>query len=233
MNKDNEDNNRRSSDGNIDWTTEMKVNLPDIEKRERRRRRGFLNRMKDAWDVIYDIPMSTQCLRDNATIFRKHKSILNLIEVREIENIEPQLRNVILNRNENIQDQIQDQTESVEGNEALEANIENENCEEMEEMRIKFIENLNKVTPTTDKPIEHSERLAKLKVDIKTTDIKNANRILQQHLSDTNDICKVVDTVYAIGRTIEERLGVKQNRKKLRKTGKMMKREEYEKRNSN
>ena len=59
--------------------------------------------------------MSAQCLRDNATRFRKDRSILNLIEVRETENVGPQFGNVILNRNENIQDQIQDQTESVEG----------------------------------------------------------------------------------------------------------------------
>ena len=73
-------------------------------------------------------------------------------------NIELQLENVILQRNENIQEQIQDQTESVEGNETLKANIEKENCEEMEEMQIKFIENLNKLTPTTDKTIENRER---------------------------------------------------------------------------
>ena len=78
-----------------------------------------MNRMKDAWDVIYDAPMSAKCLRDNAARFRKDKSILNLIEVREIENIEPQLGKVILDRNENIQEQIQDQRESVEGSETL------------------------------------------------------------------------------------------------------------------
>ena len=89
----------------------MKVNLLEIEKRERIRGRGFMNRMKDAWDVIYVTPMSTQCLRDNAARFRKDKSILNLTEVREIEKIEPQLGNVILNRNKNIQEQIQDQIE--------------------------------------------------------------------------------------------------------------------------
>ena len=79
--------------------------------------------------------MSRQCLRDNAARLRKDKAILNLIEVQEIENIEPQLGNVILNRNENIQEQIQDQIESVKRNETLEANIEKKNCEEMEEMR--------------------------------------------------------------------------------------------------
>ena len=81
----------------------------------------------------------------------------------------------------------------------------------------------------TDKTIADRERLAKLKVNIKSTEIKNANRMLQQHVSDTNDICKVVDAVYAIGRTIEERLRVKQNRKKEGKRVKMMETEEYEK----
>ena len=49
-NKDNENNDRRSSNDNIEWTTEMKVNLLEIKTRERRRGRGFMNRMKDAWD---------------------------------------------------------------------------------------------------------------------------------------------------------------------------------------
>ena len=74
--------------------------------------------------------------------------------------------------------------------------------------QLKFIENLNKLTPMTDKTIEDRERLAKLKVNIKSTEITNANRILQQHLSDAND-----SKVYAIGRTIKEKLGFKQNRK--------------------
>ena len=128
-----------------------------------------MNRMKDTCNVIYDTPMSAQCLRGNAARIRKDKSIMNLIEVREIENIEPQLRNVILNSNENIQEQIHDQTESVEANETLEANIENKNSEEMEEMQINFLETLNKLRPTTDKTIEERGRLAELKVNIKST----------------------------------------------------------------
>ena len=57
-------------------------------------------------------------------------------------------------------------------------------------------------------------------MNIKSTEIKNINGILQQHLSDRNDICKVVDALYAIRRMIEKRLGVKQNRKKRRKMSK-------------
>ena len=68
-----------------------------MEKRKR------FYKQNERWDVIYDTPMSAQCnLRDNAARFRKGKLILNPIEVREIENIEAQLRIVILIRNENI-----------------------------------------------------------------------------------------------------------------------------------
>ena len=35
------------------WTTEMKVNLLKIEERERNRFRGFITRIKEAWDDIY------------------------------------------------------------------------------------------------------------------------------------------------------------------------------------
>ena len=36
------------------WTTEMKVNLLKIEEQERNRGRGFMKRMKEAWDDIYE-----------------------------------------------------------------------------------------------------------------------------------------------------------------------------------
>ena len=68
---------------------------------------------------------------------------------------------MILNGNEKTQEQIQDQTESVEGNETLKANIDKEDCEEIEEKRIKFIENLNKFTSTTDKLLRTEKGLQK------------------------------------------------------------------------
>ena len=66
------------------WTTEMKVNLLKIEERERNRGRGFMKRMKEAWDDIYEnSTISAQTLRDNAARFRKDNSLLNLITVRD------------------------------------------------------------------------------------------------------------------------------------------------------
>ena len=35
-----------------------------------------------------------------------------------------------------------------------------------------------------------------------------AKVILQEYLAQTNDICKITDAVYAIGRNIEEHMGI-------------------------
>ena len=73
------------------WTTEMKVNLLKIEERERNRDRGFMKRIKEAWDDIYEnSTISAQTLRDNAARFRKDNSLLNLITVRDGNNVEPE-----------------------------------------------------------------------------------------------------------------------------------------------
>jgi hypothetical protein len=56
----------------------MKINLLRIEEQERSRGRGFMKRMKEAWDSIYeDKPVSALCLRDNAARFRKDKAVAN------------------------------------------------------------------------------------------------------------------------------------------------------------
>ena len=69
----------------------MKVNLLKIEDRERNRDRGFMKRMKEAWDDIHkNSIMSAQTLRDNAARFRKDNSLLNPIEVRDGNDVEPE-----------------------------------------------------------------------------------------------------------------------------------------------
>ena len=53
----------------------------------------------------------------------------------------------------------------------------------------------------------------------KKVEIEIVNNVLQQHLGNTDNIRKVVDAVYAIGRTIEERLGIKRGNKKKKRKG--------------
>ena len=60
----------------------MKINILRIEERERSKGRGFMKRMKEARDLIYeDKPMSEQCLRNKAAEIRKYKVVINLMEV--------------------------------------------------------------------------------------------------------------------------------------------------------
>ena len=71
------------------WSTEIKVNLLKIEEQERNRGRRFMKRMKEAWDDIYEnSTLSARTLRNNAARFRKDNSLLNLITVRDRNDVE-------------------------------------------------------------------------------------------------------------------------------------------------
>ena len=74
----------------IEWTTEMKVRLVQIDNEERRRGRGFMTRVKDRWIEEYPeyAAASMQKLPDNASRFRKEQTITNLILVRQESNLE-------------------------------------------------------------------------------------------------------------------------------------------------
>ena len=112
------------------WTTEMKVNLLKIEQRERNRGRGFMKRMKEAWDDIYEnSTISAQTLRDSAARFRKDNSLFNLITVRDGNDVEPEA--IDIRAMEPVRRQ-----KNVEENENEEEIIENINEEEEEETRI-------------------------------------------------------------------------------------------------
>ena len=78
---------------------------------------------------------------------------------------------------------------------------------------------MNKLSPTTNQNIEERDRLIKIKVNISETELANANKVLEKHLGNTDNVCKIVDAVYAMGRTIEERMGIKRGKKKTKKKG--------------
>ena len=73
------------------WTTEMKINLLKIEECERNRSCGFMKRMKEARDDIYkNLTTSAQTLRDNAARSRKDNLLLSLIEVNDLNDVDPE-----------------------------------------------------------------------------------------------------------------------------------------------
>ena len=87
----------------------------------------------------------------------------------------------------------------------LEAKAEDD---ELREMRVTFEEHLAFLTTTTHDAISDRDRLLKHWKGIPDPEIYKANRILERHLNNTGDICKVIDAVYATGRTIEDRRGM-------------------------
>ena len=133
------------------WTNEMKINLLKIEERERNRGRGFMKRMKEAWDDMYgESSMTAQTLRNNAARFRKDRSLLNLIEVRNGNDVEPasiQIEDVEAARGE----------ENGDENENIEVENTGEEDDESKIMRLRFEEILHTLTPTTKENIEERE----------------------------------------------------------------------------
>ena len=80
-------------------------------------------------------------------------------------------------------------------------------------MRLRFEGILNSLKSTMKENMEERKRLVKLKKGVQKAEIERANRILEKKLESTEDICKVVDAAYALGRTFEERKGIKRGDK--------------------
>ena len=59
--------------------------------------------------------------------------------------------------------------------------------------------------------------LMKLQKGAAKAEIERANKILEKHLGNTNDSCKVVDAIYDMSQTVKERKGLKWNQKKRKK----------------
>ena len=57
----------------------------------------------------------------------------------------------------------------------------------------------------------------KIKRRIPKDDLERANKILEKYLEGNSDMCKLIDVVYVMARTIEERLGMKRKGKKKKK----------------
>ena len=191
------------------------MNLLKIEKRERNRGRGFMKSMKEAWDDIYkNSTTSTQKLRDNAARFRKDNLLPNLITVRDGIDAEPEAIN--LRATESVRSQ-----ENVEENENNDEQIkENMNEEEEEEtgiLRLRFEEILQTLKASTKENIEGRDCLMKVKEGVAKAEIDRANKILEKHLGNISNICIVIDTVYSMSQTLEERKGLKKNEKRKKK----------------
>ena len=172
----------------------MKVNLLKIEELERNQGRGFMKRMKEAWDDTYkNSTNSAQTLRNNAARFRKDNSLLNLIKVTDGNDVEPETSHIKtiepVRSQENFEENENNEEESME---SIKKEVKDE---ETRIMRLRFEGILHILKASTKKNIEVRKRLVKLKKGVAKAEIGRANKILEKHLGNTNNICIVIDSI--------------------------------------
>ena len=194
----------------IEWTTEMKVRLVQIDNEERRRGRGFMKRVKDRWIEEYPeyAAASMQKLRDNASRFRKEQTITNLILVRQESNLE----------NDSWETQAGEQQRAISGHgqhdetyvECDEAVEDSDDFVDKELMSI-FNDQLQSLTSSTLTAINPREKLKKLKVPVELQ--KKADGVLRLSLRGVDTIPEITDKVYAMGRALEIKMGLPQTAK--------------------
>ena len=192
---------------NVEWTTEMKVRLVQIDNEERKRGRGFMKRVKERWIDEYPehATASIQKLRDNAARFRKEQTITNLILGRQRNEVE----------NDNWRNQRDDEQEiivnEVKQNESqVEHGIVMEGSELIdEELESLFNEQLTNMNHSTMTEMEPREKLRKTKVPIELQE--KADSILGHHLRGVDTMAEITDKVYAMGKAVEIKMGLLQN----------------------
>ena len=143
--------------------------------------------------------------------FHKDNSLLNLITVRDGNDVEPEAINIRdiepVRSQENAEENENNEEEIME-------NISKEEEEEARLMQLRFEETLQTLKASTKENTEARELLMKLKKRVAKAQIDRANKILEKRLGNTNNICTVIDAVYAMSQTIEERKGLKRNEKR-------------------
>ena len=197
---------RDTQSRNVEWTTEMKVRLVQIDEEERKRGRGFMKRVKERWVDGYPehARAGIQKLCDNAARCRKEQTITNLILVRQRNEVE----------NENRGNQRDDQQEII-SNEISqdESKIEHETAVEGpklidEELEAIFNDQLTNLKHVTMTDIEHREKLRKLKMPAELQE--RADSTLGKYLRGVDTIPEITDKVYAMGKAVEIKIGLPQ-----------------------
>ena len=193
----------------LEWTTEVKINLVVMDNEERSKGRGFMKRVKERWDQSYPeySSASWQKLRDNSARFKKEPDVMNLILVRQRE----EQQEVVI-ANENVEEPIDSDIEVIER--VIIHDIQVEEDEQMEEILEKheqeletlFIAELENMTHSAMLEMEPHMKLPKVKLDNQTCHI--GNKILALYLRDVDTIPEICDKVYAMGRAIASEMGV-------------------------
>ena len=140
--------------------------------------------MKEAWDKIYEnSTMSAQILRDNTARFHEDNWLLNLIKVRDGNDVEPDAIHIRATEPVKSQENIE---ENENNEEEIMENINEEEGEETRIMRLRFKKILHALKASKKENTAGRERLMELKKGPAKAEIGKANKILEKHLGNTS-----------------------------------------------
>ena len=198
------------------WNTDMKVRLCEIDIEERKKGKGFMRRMKSRWDAEFPdfSSASEQKLRDNAARLKRQKEIMNLVLVRKRheETIEQdgsmhEQQGEMMDVQERFSNQTTSESESQDNEDEI-----RELSQQDKILEAIFLEEVEKLQPTSLDSIETRERLLKVRMSRELE--QSANNVLGFYSNNVMDIGRLTDMVYAMGRATARALGVTPKEKK-------------------
>ena len=193
----------------LEWKTEMKVLLITFDNDERAKRRGFVKRVKQRWDQFYPEyqDASWQKLRNNAARFKKEPEVMNLILVRRGNEIQQEETR----HDENLPEENHEARSNISNNDTNNNGVVDELADELTEDDKELERFFQIQIEATDHcsllQFEPREKLLKMKL---TKEIEgSANRVLGRYLIDVSILSENTDKVYAMGKAIAFKLGMK------------------------
>ena len=203
-------NNKNAAKTNSKWTNEMKLELLKTDREERSKGRGFMKQMKERWNDKYPcLPVTAQCLRDNAVRISKDKALLNLLGVQDQSETVNNANDAATIPGHEDQSEVVNHVNHVEAipgpeidhrqtMETENANRHNEarrlgmeEAQELRDMKLKFQEISAGLKPTTNNSTEERAHFEKPKKGVQISEIKMVNIIVEEHLVQTKTYVKL------------------------------------------
>lgn len=94
--------------------------------------------------------------------------------------------------------------------------LQNED-ENTRDLRIRLVKNFQNLATTTTKKIIKSVRLMKSNANLRNQEMPRTNKVIEKQVKRNRNMCKVIDAVHTMTRTIKEILGMKRERENEKK----------------
>lgn len=94
--------------------------------------------------------------------------------------------------------------------------LQNED-ENTRDLRIRLVKSFQNLATTTTKKIIKSVRLMKSNANLRNQEMPRTNKVIEKQVKRNGNMCRVIDAVHAMTRTIKEIFGMKRERENEKK----------------